>query len=157
MGDLGRIVHARDGGGCIVITGRKRDTIIRSGENISPKEVDDLLGNHPAAAQVAIVAMPSPVTGEKGSAFTIPRHGRHIDLPEIRRFLDSEGLARQKFPAHMVLVDDLPRVPSGKVRKDVLRIEARRIAETGAARTAGPVSAPGKTAIDRQFRSGGKA
>ena len=91
------------------------------------------MGNHPAVAEVAIVAMPSAATGEKGCAFIIPRGGQAIDLPEIRRFLDSEGLARQKFPEHVVLVDDLPRVPSGKVKKDVLRIEAKRIAESGAA------------------------
>lgn len=127
MGDLGQIVN----GNYIVITGRKKDIIIRSGENISPKEVEDLLFNHPAVAEVAIVAMPSPTTGEKGCAFIIPRPGQTIDLPEIRRFLDSEGLARQKFPEHVVLVDDLPRVPSGKVKKDVLRITARQLAEAG--------------------------
>jgi acyl-CoA synthetase (AMP-forming)/AMP-acid ligase II len=126
MGDLGCIVHDN----YIVITGRKKDIIIRSGENISPKEVEDLLFNHPAIAEVAIVAMPSATTGEKGCAFVIPREGQTIDLPEIRRFLDDQGLARQKFPEHVVLVDDLPRVPSGKVKKDVLRIEARKLAET---------------------------
>jgi acyl-CoA synthetase (AMP-forming)/AMP-acid ligase II len=126
MGDLGRIEHDN----YIVITGRKKDIIIRSGENISPKEVEDLLFNHPAVTEVAIVAMPSPTTGEKGCAFIIPRDGATIDLPEIRRFLDAQGLARQKFPEHVVLVDDLPRVPSGKVKKDVLRIRAREIAET---------------------------
>ncbi|WP_162527119.1 AMP-binding protein [Sphingomonas solaris] len=125
MGDLGVRVH----GDYLVITGRKKDIIIRSGENISPKEVEDLLFTHPAVAEVAIVAMPSAATGEKGCAFIIPRPGQTIDLPEIRRFLDTAGLARQKYPEHVVLVDDLPRVPSGKVKKDVLRIRAREIAE----------------------------
>ena len=125
MGDLGRLVH-RD---YIVITGRKKDIIIRSGENISPKEVEDALYAHPAIAEVAIVAMPSATTGEKGCAFIIPRAGQTIDLPEIRRFLDEAGLARQKFPEHIVLVEDLPRVPSGKVRKDVLRDRARELAK----------------------------
>jgi acyl-CoA synthetase (AMP-forming)/AMP-acid ligase II len=125
MGDLGRIEH----GNFIVITGRKKDIIIRSGENISPKEVEDILYSHPAIVEVAIVAMPSPATGEKGCAFIIPRDGQTIDLAEIKRFLDEAGLARQKFPEHVVLVDDLPRVPSGKVKKDVLRIRAREIAE----------------------------
>ncbi|MBU6266627.1 MAG: AMP-binding protein [Sphingomonadales bacterium] len=124
MGDLGRRVN----GSFLVITGRSKDIIIRSGENISPKEVEDVLYGHPAVAEVAIVAMPSAVTGEKGCAFIIPRAGQSIDLPEIRRFLDAAGLARQKFPEHVVLVDDLPRVPSGKVRKDVLREDAKRIA-----------------------------
>jgi acyl-CoA synthetase (AMP-forming)/AMP-acid ligase II len=128
MGDLGRIVHDD----YIVITGRKKDIIIRSGENISPKEVEDILFNHPAIADVAIVAMPSETTGEKGCAFIIPQPAMTIDMAEIRRFLDAEGLARQKFPEHLVLVGDLPRVPSGKVKKDVLRIEAKKIAELAA-------------------------
>jgi len=67
-------------------------------------------------------------TGEKGCAFVIPRAEQTIDLAEIRQFLDGEGLARQKFPEHVVLVNELPRVPSGKVRKDVLRVQAREIA-----------------------------
>jgi acyl-CoA synthetase (AMP-forming)/AMP-acid ligase II len=125
MGDLGRRVH----GYYLVITGRKKDIVIRAGENISPKEVEDALFNHPAVAEAAIVAMPSAATGEKCCAFIIPRPNAHIDLPEIRRFLEEAGLARQKFPEHLVLVDDLPRVPSGKVRKDVLRARARRITE----------------------------
>ncbi|MEZ5736456.1 MAG: AMP-binding protein [Novosphingobium sp.] len=125
MGDLGRIVDGK----YLVITGRKKDIIIRSGENISPKEVEDLLFNHPAIAEVAIVAMPSATTGEKGCAFIIPREGRTIDLLEIQRFLGEAGLAKQKFPEHVVLTDDLPRVPSGKVRKDVLRTRAQEIAE----------------------------
>ena len=112
-----------------MITGRKKDIIIRSGENISPKEVEDALYAHPAIAEVAIVAMPSATTGEKGCAFIIPRAGQTIDLQEIRRFLDEAGLARQKFPEHIVLVEDLPRVPSGKVRKDVLRDRARELAK----------------------------
>ncbi|HEX7781928.1 MAG TPA: AMP-binding protein [Sphingobium sp.] len=126
MGDLGRIVHDD----YIVITGRKKDIIIRSGENISPKEVEDLLFNHPAVAGVAIVAMPSATTGEKGCAFIIPCPDQTIDLTEVRRFLDSAGLARQKFPEHIVLVDNLPRVPSGKVKKDVLRVRAREISHS---------------------------
>lgn len=125
MGDLGRIVHDR----YIEITGRTKDIIIRSGENISPKEVEDVLFGHPSVVEVAIVAMPSAVTGEMGCAFVIPKTGQSIDLPEIRRFLERAGLAKQKFPEHLELVDDLPRVPSGKVRKDLLRTRAREISE----------------------------
>jgi acyl-CoA synthetase (AMP-forming)/AMP-acid ligase II len=123
-GDLGRRVH----GDYLVITGRKKDIIIRSGENISPKEVEDILHQHPDILDVAIVAMPSPQTGEMGCAFIVPHGGAAIDLAEIRRFLDAAGLARQKYPEHVVLVDELPRVPSGKVRKDVLRADAAKIA-----------------------------
>ena len=125
MGDLGRRVH----GDYLVITGRKKDIIIRSGENISPKEVEDLLYTHPGIADVAIVAMPSARTGEKGCAFVIPREDWTVDMADISRFLSGVGLARQKFPEHLVLVDDLPRVPSGKVKKDVLRLRAAEIAK----------------------------
>ena len=124
MGDLGRRVHER----YLVITGRKKDIIIRSGENISPKEVEDALSTHAAIADIAIVAMPSRETGEKGCAFVVLRPGQTIDLQEIRRSLTRAGLARQKFPEHLVTVDELPRVPSGKVSKDVLRAQAKAIA-----------------------------
>ncbi len=124
-GDLGRRVY-RD---YLVITGRKKDIIIRSGENISPKEVEDVLFNHLAIAEVAIVAMPSPTTGEAGCAFVMLRRGAALDLPEMQRFLTESGLAKQKFPERLVIVDDLPRVPSGKVRKDELRRQAHALAK----------------------------
>jgi acyl-CoA synthetase (AMP-forming)/AMP-acid ligase II len=130
MGDLGRRVHGR----YLVITGRKKDIIIRSGENLSPKEVEDVLASHAAVADVAIVAMPSRETGEKGCAFVVLRPGQTIDLGEIRRVVERAGLARQKCPEHLVVVDELPRVPSGKVSKDVLRARARAIAEAGTPR-----------------------
>jgi acyl-CoA synthetase (AMP-forming)/AMP-acid ligase II len=127
MGDLGRRVHGR----YLVITGRTKDIIIRAGENLSPKEVEDVLLTHAAVADVAIVAMPSRETGEKGCAFVVLRPGQTIDLADIRRFLEGAGLARQKFPEHLVTVDELPRVPSGKVSKGVLRARAKAIAEAG--------------------------
>lgn len=126
MGDLGRRVHGR----YLVITGRTKDIIIRSGEKISPKEVEDVLSTHAAIAEVAIVAMPSRKTGEKACAFVVVRPGHKIDLEEMRRFLERAGLARQKFPEHLVIVDELPRVPSGKVSKDALRAHAKAIAAT---------------------------
>jgi len=124
MGDLGCWRE----GNYLVITGRKKDIIIRSGENISPKEVEDVLMAHPAIAEIAIVAMPSEATGEKACAFVIVHPGRDLDLPDMARFLDRAGLAKQKYPEHLEIVDDLPRVPSGKVRKDLLREKARDIA-----------------------------
>jgi acyl-CoA synthetase (AMP-forming)/AMP-acid ligase II len=129
MGDLGRIVHDD----FIVITGRKKDLIIRAGENISAKEVEDLLLGHPAVADVAIVAMPNARTGEMACAFVIPRAGQTIDLAEITRFLIAAGLAKQKIPEHLERVDDLPRTAIGKVRKDVLRATARDIAAAASA------------------------
>ena len=67
------------------------------------------------------------------AAKAVLRPGQAIDLAEIRRFLEQARLARQKFPEHLVAIDELPRVPSGKVSKDVLRARARQIAEQGGA------------------------
>lgn len=123
-GDLAR----RTDGSFLVITGRKKDIIIRSGENISPKEVEDLLYQHPDITDVAIVAMPNPTTGEIGCAFIVSRLGVVIGLEEITTFLTAIGLARQKFPEHVVQVGELPLNPSGKVRKDILRTRAIALA-----------------------------
>jgi acyl-CoA synthetase (AMP-forming)/AMP-acid ligase II len=125
MGDLGKWSN----GNFLVITGRKKDIIIRSGENISPKEVEDILMKHPAIADIAIVAMPSDMTGEKACAFLILNQDHSFDFSTMSAFLDGAGLARQKYPEWLEFVDDFPRVPSGKVRKDVLRARAKEIAK----------------------------
>lgn len=117
MGDLGRITDDR----FITVTGRKKDLIIRAGENISPKEVEDILFNHPAIEDIAIVAMPNERTGEAACAFIIPRVGQAVDLPEIKRYLVGVGTAMQKIPERLELVKEFPRTSVGKVRKDVLR------------------------------------
>lgn len=127
MGDLGQWSH----GNYLVITGRKKDIIIRSGENISPKEVEDILMEHPDVAEVSIVAMPSDVTGEIGCAFVITGEDSQFDMAKMRHFLDRSGLAKQKYPEWLEVVDELPRVPSGKVRKDLLRDKAKAIAALG--------------------------
>ncbi len=124
MGDLGRIVEDD----FILITGRKKDIIIRAGENISPKEVEDVLAGHPAIADIAIVAMPNARTGEMACAFVIPNAGQTVTLTQLGEFLGAAGIAKQKIPEHIELVDEFPRTAIGKVRKDLLRERARLIA-----------------------------
>ena len=121
MGDLGRLVDDR----FIVVTGRKKDLIIRAGENISPKEIEDILFNHPAIADISIVAMPDARTGEAACAFVIPREGHTIDLAEIKRYLIEQKTAMQKIPERVEIVEEFPRTSVGKVRKDILRNIAR--------------------------------
>ncbi len=116
-GDLGRRVN----GDFIVISGRKKDLIIRGGENLSPKEIEDVLHQHPAIKEVAVVAMPHARLGETVCAFVIPNPGQSVNVPALASFLEKAGLARQKFPEHVELVDDLPRTASGKVQKNILR------------------------------------
>ncbi len=150
MGDLGCWRE----GAYLTITGRKKDIIIRSGENISPKEVEDVLLAHPAIAEVAIVAMPSASTGEMGCAFVMLNADAAFDITEMRRFLDAVGLAKQKYPEWLEVVDELPRVPSGKVRKDVLRDKAKVIAqEMAVAQRSKPQTQQSQTALSQTEQS----
>jgi len=116
-GDLGRI----DGAGHLTVTDRLKDIIIRGGENISSKEVEDLLITHPAVADVAVIPVPDPALGERVCAVVVARPGFSFDVDEAMAHFAVAGVARQKTPEVVMLVDELPRTPSGKVRKDVLR------------------------------------
>jgi len=117
-GDIGHITAQ----GAVLITDRKKDIIIRGGENLSAKEIEDALHHHAAIREVAVVSMPHERLGEGVCAVVILAEGhKQLALEEVARFTDEQGLARQKIPERLVLVDDLPRTPSGKVRKDVLR------------------------------------
>lgn len=124
MGDIGRLVE-RDH---LICTGRKKDLIIRAGENISAREIEDVLYRSPKVAEVAIVAMPSRKTSEAICAFVVLRDGGTLDLAEVGQIIRDAGLARQKTPEHIALVDELPKTPSGKVRKDQLRQLAKSFA-----------------------------
>lgn len=120
-GDIGKIVEVDH----IVCTGRKKDMVIRAGENISAKEVEDVIYRLRKVKEVAVVAMPSRKTGEAICAFVVLNVGETLDLVEIRQHIIDAGMARQKTPAHVELIAELPKTPSGKVRKDVLRLQAR--------------------------------
>jgi cyclohexanecarboxylate-CoA ligase len=125
-GDVGRI----DADGYLTVTDRLKDIIIRGGENISSKEVEDLLITHPAVADVAVIGVPDPALGERVGAVVVARPGCTFDVEAARAHLAAAGAARQKTPEVIVLADELPRTPSGKVRKDVLRA-ARKTGATG--------------------------
>jgi acyl-CoA synthetase (AMP-forming)/AMP-acid ligase II len=125
-GDVGRL----DVDGFLTVTDRLKDIIIRGGENISSKEVEDLLITHPAVADVAVIPSPDPVMGERVCAVVVTRPGFSFDVDEARAHFAAAGVARQKTPEVVLLVDELPRTPSGKVRKDVLRA-ARAAAASG--------------------------
>ena len=103
------------------ISGRAKDIIIRHGENISPKEVEDLLVQHPDVADIAIVGLPSPRTGELACAVVVPRTGAAPELASLCAFLEERRLARFKLPERLVLRDTLPRNAIGKVLKTALR------------------------------------
>jgi acyl-CoA synthetase (AMP-forming)/AMP-acid ligase II len=117
-GDVG-IVTADD---ALIITGRRKDLIIRGGENLSPKEIEDALQQHPAVKEVAVVAMPHPRLGEAVCAYIIVRQGYEAPtLMDLVELLETQGLARQKFPERLEYLESFPRTASGKIRKDLLR------------------------------------
>ena len=120
-GDLG----VMDESGYIRITGRVRDVINRGGEKIPVAEVEQLLSDHPAIAQVAIVAMPDPRLGERACAFVVLRERASLDFDRMQHYLHACQVAKQYWPERLEIVAELPRTPSGKVQKYVLRDRAR--------------------------------
>jgi acyl-CoA synthetase (AMP-forming)/AMP-acid ligase II len=104
------------------ITGRVKDIIIRHGENISAKEVEDLLFTHPKIADAAVIGLPDPKTGERACAVIVATNAEELPtLPELFEFLTDAGLGKQKVPEQLEIVDELPRNPGGKVLKHELR------------------------------------
>jgi acyl-CoA synthetase (AMP-forming)/AMP-acid ligase II len=124
-GDLGYRSH----GDFLTVSGRKKDLIIRGGENLSPKEIEDALHRHPAVQEAACVAMPHERLGETVCAFVIPQPGYSVDVATLAAHLERAGLARQKFPERVELVEDLPRTASGKVQKNLLRERIAQVLE----------------------------
>jgi acyl-CoA synthetase len=121
-GDVGVL----DEEGFLTITDRKKDIIIRGGENVSAAEVEELLVRMPGVAEVAVVAAPDDRLGEVGCAFFRMQPGAPApSLTEVRDFLGPIGLAKQKWPEHVRDVEEFPRTPSGKVQKFVLREQLR--------------------------------
>ena len=113
-GDLGTL----DADGNLTITGRLKDVIIRKGENISAKEVEDLLFTHPQVADVAVVGLPDDERGERACAVVVtPPGAEPITFDEMTRHLLDAGLITRKLPEQLEVVEALPRNPSGKIVK----------------------------------------
>ena len=117
-GDLGTL----DAEGNLTITGRLKDVIIRKGENISAKEVEDLLFTHPKVGDVAVVGLPDADSGERACAVVVPAAGAEpLTFAEMKAHLLDAGLITRKLPEQLEIVDALPRNPSGKIVKFELR------------------------------------
>ena len=120
-GDIGCITPE----GALLITGRKKDLIIRGGENISAKEIEDVLHAHPAVEEASVVAMPHARLGEGVCAYVILRSDAVADADALAAHVAASGLARQKIPERFEIVSELPRTASGKIRKDQLRLDIK--------------------------------
>lgn len=102
----------------LVVTGRAKDIIIRNGENIAPKEIEDILIGHPGIAEIAIVGVPDDRTGERACAVIVPTDQQpEPDVAGLRSFLHDQGVATFKTPEQVVIWEQLPRNDAGKVLK----------------------------------------
>lgn len=116
-----------DEDGCVRITGRIKDVIIRGGENISSLEVENILLRHPAIRETAVVSMPDQRLSEKACAYVVREDAsRPLRLEDLVSFMSEQDIAKHKFPERLELVDKLPRTASGKVKKGELRNDIRR-------------------------------
>lgn len=118
-GDLGKL----DEEGFVTITGRKKDLIISAGENIYPREIEEVVAQHPKVKEVAVIGIKDEVRGEVPKAFVIARENTTLDEKELRTFC-REKLANYKIPKYFEIVRDLPRTPTGKVLKRMLSTSA---------------------------------
>jgi cyclohexanecarboxylate-CoA ligase len=116
-GDIARM----DADGYIRIIGRSKDIIIRGGENIPVIEVENLIHQLTQVTDVAIVAMPDQRLGEKACAFITLHPGQTLTFRQLSDFLLGHNLAKQYLPERLEILDEMPRTPSGKIQKFVLR------------------------------------
>ncbi|WLQ41468.1 AMP-binding protein [Streptomyces laculatispora] len=118
-GDVGHVGP----GGHLVLTGRLKDIIIRKGENISAKEIEDLLARHPGVGDAAVIGLPDEERGERVCAVVEqPPHAAALTLPELTAYLRGEGLSTHKLPEQLELVDALPR---NETLRKVLKYQLR--------------------------------
>ena len=115
-GDLGRM----DEDGCLFIVDRKKDLIISGGENIYPAEIENLLLRHPAVKEVAVIAQPSEKWGESPAAVVALEEGELLDMETLRSYCRGQ-IANYKIPKALEVVEKLPRTPTGKIQKHLLR------------------------------------
>jgi long-chain acyl-CoA synthetase len=118
-GDVGVV----DDDGFLFLVDRKKDLIIVSGFNVYPAEVEDVLAEHPAVAEVAVVGVPHPFTGEAVTAHVVVREGAHAEEDEIVSWC-ARRLAKYKCPGKVLFVDELPTGSAGKVLRRALRADA---------------------------------
>jgi acyl-CoA synthetase len=112
--------------GYVKITGRKKDVIIRGGENISSNEVEGILLRHPKVKDTAVVAMPDPRLGERTCAYVVLEDDADdLSLEDVIAFFKEKHVAKYKYPERIETINCIPRNPSGKVQKFALRDDIR--------------------------------
>jgi long-chain acyl-CoA synthetase len=115
-GDLGRA----DEDGCLFIVDRKKELIIRGGYNVYPREIEEVLYEHPAVVEAAVVGVPDPTLGEEVGAAVVLKPGADVTAEDIREYVKAQ-VAAYKYPRHVWLEPALPKGPTGKVLKREIR------------------------------------
>ncbi len=115
-GDLGEM----DTEGYLRIVGRKKDMIIRGGQNISPREIEEMLIEHPAITDVAIAAMPDKILGERACAFVTLKPDQPFTFDDMIAFLNERKIAKYKLPERLEILDHFPISAGGKIQKGAL-------------------------------------
>lgn len=123
-GDLGY----KDDEGYFFIVGRKKEMVIRGGENIYPKEIEDILYRHPDVMEAAVVGLPDKIWGEEVCAFIVPKEGKIIEADKLIGFC-KRHLADFKCPKRIIFTDFLPKTATGKIQKTKLRVEYKEKGE----------------------------
>lgn len=121
-GDLGY----QDEDGYVRVTGRLKDIVIRGGLNISARELEELLVDHPAISDIAVVGMPDERLGEKVCVYVVPAGEAAVTLDGIVEYLREQNVATPKLPERLEVVDSLPMTATGKVQKHLLRDDIAR-------------------------------
>jgi non-ribosomal peptide synthetase component E (peptide arylation enzyme) len=121
-GDLGKF----DESGNLILVGRKKDVIIRGGQNIFPAEIEGLLLTHPKIKSVALVSMPDPVMGERACAYVALNPGEELTFQEMTSFLKRKKIAPYKLPERLEVLEELPlrgyqKVAKIELQKDLMK------------------------------------
>ena len=111
-GDLARV----DSDGYFYIVDRKKDLIIRGGYNVYPREIEEVLYEHPAVAEAAVIGLPHPALGEEVGAAVALKPGAAVTADELRDYVKGQ-VAAYKYPRHVWIVDALPKGATGKIVK----------------------------------------
>ncbi|MDX9788132.1 MAG: AMP-binding protein [Desulfobacterales bacterium] len=127
-GDIGYI-NAR---GVLFIVGRKKDMIIRGGQNINPGLIEGILLEHPKVAEAAVIGMPDLVFGERVCAFVVPASGETFTFEEMSSFFGQHGTAKYNFPERLEIVSELPRSAGAKlIKKDLVDMIVQKLKQEG--------------------------
>jgi long-chain acyl-CoA synthetase len=116
-GDMARV----DEDGYFFIVDRKKDMIIRGGYNVYPREIEEVLYEHPAVQEAAVVGVPDEALGEEVGAAVVLKKGEHLDASELRGYV-KEQVAAYKYPRKIWFADELPKGPTGKILKREIQV-----------------------------------